>query len=254
VKYSVLIPLVVAAGCVSRMPAMSSRSVLGPARSQVMVMQPSKPAALEIARLFSQRGYVLVDHRADDRGITLRFKGDRTIVTRPVVDWVDAAAAVADALEAYDRARDGRRPHYHERRTRTEDIAVGSVFYVRIEPRGETATSIMAVGRPMANGEEACTDDPDLGAACEPLFGGDSYWQEIGGFAEAEVVEGVFAELRLSAEVISPAPAIAKAATASSLTEARCLARRRELQELARRVTSPRARAGILGAAPTCGG
>jgi hypothetical protein len=254
VKYSVLLSLALATGCVARIPAASSRSVLGPARSQVTVMQPSKPAALEIARLFSQRGFNLVEHHADPRGITLRFKGDRKVVTQPVADGVDVLLAVGDALEAYDRAREGKHAHYHDRPPHTEDITVGSVFYVRIEPRGETATSIMAIGRPMKDGREACTADPDLATPCEPLSGGEPYWQEIGGFAEAEVVEGVFAELRLQADVVSPDPAITEAAAASSIDQTRCLARRRELQDLARRVTSARARAGILGAAPTCGG
>jgi hypothetical protein len=125
------------------------------------------------------------------------------------------------------------------------------VFYVRIEPRGETTTSIAAIGRPMKEGKEACTADPDLEWPCEELSGGGRYWGEVDGFAEAEVVQGVFAELRLSADVIAPEPAIAKA---PQIDEAKCLARGRELRALANRVSDPRARAGILGTAPKCTG
>lgn len=245
-RYSIVLALVLATGCVTRMQAASSHSVLGSERSQVSVMLASKPAALDMARLFTQRGYVLVEHRQDERGMTLKFKGDRTVVVQPVVDGLDALIAVGDALDAYDRAKQGRRARDYHRETRYEHVTVGSVFYVRVEPRGETVTSIRAIGRPMKDGLEACTSDPELATPCEPLYGGEPYWREIGGFAEAEVIEGVFAELRLTANVISRDPAIA-------IADGKCMARRRELQELAGRVSDPRARAGILGSAPSCG-
>src|SRR6185436_15134185 len=91
-------------GCVPVKPAASSREVMGRERSRVMLMRPIQAAAVDVARLFAQRGFALADAGHDDRGITLRFKGERKIVTERVVDALDALVAVAYALEAYQRA------------------------------------------------------------------------------------------------------------------------------------------------------
>lgn len=239
-------------GCVPVKPAASSREVMGRERSRVMLMRPIQAAAVDVARLFAQRGFALADAGHDDRGITLRFKGERKIVTEPVVDALDALVAVTDALEAYQRARQGRPQHHHYRYDHVADVAIGSVFYVRVEPRGATATSIVAIGRPTKNGQEACTPDPEIPWPCNRIVAGDTLYPEVAGVVEAEVIEGVFSELWLSGDVVSPDPAVLRAQHAAHLANQRCLERKRDLEALAGRVSDPRARAAILGAAPTC--
>lgn len=104
----------------------------------------------------------------------------------------------------------------------------------------------------MKNGRETCTPDPEIRWPCDRIIATDSLYPEVAGIAEAETIEGVFSELWLQGDVISPDPATLRARHAAQLAEQRCLERQRELRELASRVSVPRARAGILGAAPTC--
>jgi hypothetical protein len=243
-----LVVLVLGA-CVPVSPAASSREVMGVERSRVMVMRPIKDAALDITRLFTRRGFLLADYEIDDRGITLRFQGERKVVRESTTDYTDELLMVAGAFVV---DQDGNTVRHRHRVDHVVDVAFGSAFYVRIEPRGETATSITAIGRPMKNGREACTPDPDIRWPCDRIIAIDSLSREIAGIAEAEIVEGVFSELWLKGDVISPDPATLRARHAAQLAEQRCLKRQRELRELASRVSVPQARAGILGAAATC--
>lgn len=242
--YSLL--AITAVACVRPIPAATSREVLGPEASTVIVMRPLQPAALDVTRMFAQRGFALVEMQRDPRGMLLRLEGDRKVVTQEVVGWAEVAHAWAHAL---DPKPDDEHYHHHHP-PRTEQVEVGSVFYVRLEPRGETATSIHAVGRPMADGSEACTADA-LPAACKTLHHGDVAVSEVSGVAEAEVVEGVFAELRLQGDVVWPPVPTAEERTAT-IALGKCRARQRELRELAAKVSDPRARAGILRTSPRC--
>jgi len=250
VKYwaPAVLALALATGCITRTQAGSSRAVLPPERSMLVVARPVRPTMLEITRLFAQRGFPLVEQRADSRGVVLRFKGERKLVTQPVIDELTVLAAFAHELatdEEVTHGRPSRHHHGHDRYyERTEQIEVGSVFYVRFEPRGD-ATAVYAIGRPTKNGRDGCTSDPDLDAPCAELDAHGEYYRHIDGTAEAEVIEGVFAEQRLHGGV-------AAAASATTAAGERCLARRRELADLARRVSDPRAREGILRTSPAC--
>lgn len=233
------------AGCTPMTPAASSSAVLIPERTWVIVAKPAQPAAVEITRLFQQRGFALVDLQQNERGVTLRFKGERKVVAEQLVTGLDVLVATSNALEAYDAAKDQRPANFIDKEPTIETYELGSVYYVRVEPRGETMTSIAIIGRPTRDGMEACTPDPDLHAPCAPLESGPRVQNEIGGFVEAETINAVFAELRLEGSVIAPDVQRAE-------EYHRCWQRRRDRIAAAARVSDPRAKAGILRTAPPC--
>jgi hypothetical protein len=241
-NHSVAVIALTLAGCTAMTPAASSNAVLTPERSWVIVNKPPQAAAVDVVRAFHDRGFVLVDIQRDDRGVVARFKGARKAVSERVIGALDVVMATAEIAEAFTDDREGD-PH-HEHEPTIEHYEIGSVFYVRLEPRGEM-TSIAAFGRPTNNGVEACTADPDVVAPCAKLEAGPTVYPEIAGFAEAEVIHGVFSELRLIGLVVAPDLEVAVASR-------RCWERRRDIERRAARVSHPRARAGIMRTAPTC--
>ena len=247
-KYSTAVLIALgAAACTPKTPAASSSAVLTPERTWVIVSQPAQPAAIEVARMFQQRGFALADVAKDERGVTLRFIGDRRDAAEEIVTPLDVAVAIADVADAFDNSKEAemrrlRRELTH--RPTIEHYDLGSVFYVRVEARGETMTSISAVGRPTRDGVEACTPDA-IDAPCAQLEAGPSVHHQVAGFAEAEVIHGVFSELRLGGTVVAP-DIITMAANR------RCWETRREREKAAARVTSAKAKAGILRTAPKC--
>lgn len=240
-----LLVLLALSACTAMTPAASSSAVLIPERTWVIVAKPAKPAALDVVRMFRMRGYALVDFQTNDRGLLLRFKGERKQVAEQIVTALDVLIAVGDVVEDLEASKKGREPraHYHEPTIETYDL--GSVFYVRVEPRGETMTSISAIGRPTRDGVEACTADPELDAPCAPLASGPDVHPDIAGLAEAELIDSVFAELRLEGSVVAPDVQVAEA-------NHRCWRRQREVLAAAARVENPRAKANILRTAPNC--
>lgn len=252
-KHSIAaLALLAAAACTPMTPAASSTSVLPPERSYVIVAKPAQPAALDTVRMFQGRGYALVDMSSDPTGVTLRFKGERKVVAEQIVTGLDVAVAVADVVVAIDDAKRGKRHHHHhEVNPAIATYELGSVFYVRIEPRGETMTSISAVGRPTRSGVEACTADP-IDAPCEKLETGPDVHPEVAGFAEAETIHGVFSEMRVAGAVVGPDIAVEQARMQANMTTQRCLQRRAEVEAAAKRVSNPRAKQGILRTMPVC--
>jgi hypothetical protein len=245
-KHSVLaFALAIAAGCTPMAPAASSNAVLIPERTWVIVAKPAQPAAVDITRIFQQRGFALVDLQSNERGVTLRFKGERKVVAEQLVTGLDVLVATTNALEAYDAAKDKRPANFVDNPPTIETYELGSVYYVRVEPRGTTMTSIAMIGRPTRDGMEACTPDPDLHAPCAPLESGPKVHNEIAGFVEAETINAVFAELRLEGSVVAPDVQYAEA-------QQRCWTRRREVVAAAARVSDSRAKAGIMRTAPVC--
>lgn len=245
-KHSILVIAVLAAGCTPMTPAASSSAVLIPERTWVIVAKPLRPTAFDVVRIFQQRGYHLADLQSNERGMTMRFKGERKIVSERIVTAVDVLVAVANATEAIDAASKGKVPeHQHPSEPTIETYELGSVYYVRVEPRGETMTSISAIGRPTRNGFEACTPDPGLYAPCVPLAAGPSVQDDIAGFAEADMINGVFAELRLEGLVVAPDVQLADA-------NHQCWQRRRRVEAAANRVSNPQAKKAIMGTAPVC--
>jgi hypothetical protein len=196
--------------------------------------------------MFNQRGFSLSDLRTDERGVTLRFQGERKTVWEPVVTALDVIVAVGDIVDAIDAAKH-KRPHYQQYEPTLEHYDLGSVYYVRVEPRGQTMTSISAVGRPTRSGIEACTQDVETGTPCLPLETGPLVAHEVAGVVEAELIHGVFAELRLEGFVVSENPRV-------TMGMRRCWERRKEVAAAAARVSNPRAKAGILRTAPVCEG
>lgn len=244
-KYSpaLVVAAIAASACTSTTPARSSTSVLSPERTWVIVGEAAEPATADLIQRFGQRGFPLADQKRDATGVLLRFAGTRKQVTEETVDPITVAAAVVAGATSGSgsdsdddtEAQDPPEPSH------VEQYQVGSAFYVRVESRGDAATWISAVGRPTRDGVEACTAD-QIDAPCTKLEGHD---EDVAGTAEAEVIDGVFGELRRAGLVTSADPAIAESAR-------RCQERRREYETRAAHVSDPRAKAGILRAAPHC--
>lgn len=245
-KNSIAVIAVLAAACTAKTPAASSSAVLAPEQTWVIIAKPARPAALDMVRMFNQRGFALADLRTDDRGVLLRFQGERKTVAEPIVTAADVIIAVGEIAEALDHKK--RHHHHHHRYRQTiEEYELGSVFYVRVEPRGETMTSISVVGRPTRSGIEACTGDIGVDAPCAPLETGPIVAHEVAGIVEAELINGVFAELRLEGSVVSADPHV-------TMQMRRCWQRQREVTAAAARVSNPRAKEGILRTRPVCAG
>ena len=246
-KNSIAVFLLFAAACTAKTPAQSSSAVLTPERTWVIVAKPARPAAIDVARMFQQRGFALTDVQNDESGITLRFTGDRKDASEQIVTGIDVLVAIADVADALENSKEARRRtrerHYHHEPT-IEHYDLGSVFYVRVEPRGETMTSISAVGRPTRDGVEACTAD-EIDAPCAKLETGGAVHHQVAGYAEAEIIHGVFSELRLSGAVVAPD-------IQTMAVNRRCWEIRRERELAASRVSSAKAKEGILRTRPNC--
>jgi hypothetical protein len=242
------VPFVLVAGaiaaCVPATHVVSSQVVLGPERSAAIVDQEPRALALDLVKLFAQRGFPLADMQHDERGIWLHLKGNRRTVAEPVNPTLDNIAAVASFLDVAS----GGEGVYHV--PEVADMTYGSAFWVRIEPRGTTGRSnITMVGRLIRNGAELCTSDVHLPGPCSQ---NEDALSEAPGAAEAEVIQGVFAELRLGGSVITPdtRPTYEQVAAGDHLTA--CRARRAEQMALAERIPNLKARVNVLNALPVC--
>jgi hypothetical protein len=147
--------------------AQSSRTVLGPEASRSELRAPVGDTGREVVRLFSTRGYALVDRLPTRTGLTLRFKGNREAVTENAIS-----------------------------------TQIGSIFVVSIEPAAADRTVVTIDGAPTVEGSAAC--ETDHMTECERLP--NMLRKYVDGRAEADVVRGVFAELALEGLVASPAP------------------------------------------------
>jgi hypothetical protein len=229
--------LVLLMACHVSTPVQSSRAVLGRELSEVVVNVDVQPAALDVVSVFAPRGYALTKLSRDEHGITLRLAGDRRTVAEHLHPIRDTLGDLSDALNGRDNNR-----HYA-----VVDVTYGSAFYVRLEPRGDGASHVQILGRAIRAGIELCTDDAELaGAPCDAK---ERSLSEMPGVTEAEVIEGVFDELRLRGIVTFPERSLSVAAREDRMT---CLQRRRDHLALAGRVTNDRARANILSATPRC--
>jgi hypothetical protein len=234
---------VIVAACVPTTPVVSSKAYLGAARSEVLVDQEPRPAALELVKIFTQRGFPLADMQNDERGIWLHLKGSRRTVAEPVSPTLDNIAAVAAVLDAANGG-DG---VYQS--SGLHDVTYGSAFWVRIEPTADGKSNVSVVGRLIRNGAELCASDAKLPGPC---VDNEDALTEAPGAAEAEVVQGVFAEMRLGGSVMTPDTRPTYEQVASNEGLAKCRARRAEQMELANRISNVKARANVLGALPVC--
>lgn len=170
----IFIPIATSLAACIPVPAKTSAAVLGPEQSTLVVTQPPTAAADELAKLFSHRGFIVVDHQTRPNGaMAVRMTGVR-----------------------------------HTFFTENTQHEIGSVFYLFVEPHGPHA-AVGVIGRQTYDGTEICTQDKAIDAPCEPVHGLYSYQDELDGRAEAAVVHGVLSELRLRGVVDEAAvPAI----------------------------------------------
>jgi hypothetical protein len=237
-RHHAIIAILGFVGCVPATHVVSSRTVLGPELSEVVVGMDPQPIALDLVRSLTLRGFALDDVQRDGNGsVTLHLKGQRRTTLEQTNPTLDAIVDVADALEGKGKY------HPHE----VAEVTYGSAFYVRIEPRGPGQAWVSIVGRTIRDGVELCTDDaPVIG----PCVTNEDALTERPGHAEADVVNGVFAELRLRNVVVSPDP---RPAMVARIDREQCEKYRADQIALANRVDNPRAKAAILGAMPkTC--
>jgi hypothetical protein len=195
--------LAAAAGC-RPLAARSSAAVLGPDGSSAVVRRAPAEAALEVARLLSERGYAIVDQRQDGATIALRLKGVRRIFVQ-----------------------------------RKSSYEIGSAYHVTIAPHGDAQAEVTLIGRPIYEGAELCTSDLRLAAPCERRRGDYEHEGELDGAAEAEVVHGVFSELQLRGEIDDAAVSTQRIGLARDL----CRTRRQEEIDRALAHRAVRARA-----------
>jgi hypothetical protein len=211
--FVVLASLAAAAGC-APLAARSSASVLGPERSSAVVRRAPADAANELVHLLSARGHTLVDHRQRGAVIALRFEGAR----RMLVDG------------SYARE-------------------LGSVYYAFVAPHAGGHSAVTLIGRPTLDGAELCTRDLDLAATgCVERYGDRSHEREVAGFAEAELVHGVFSELRVRGVVDDSVAPAYRLLLARDL----CRAQRKEQLERALEHRDVRERARAYARVPTC--
>jgi hypothetical protein len=91
------------------------------------IVGDAQASALEVTRLFSRRGFVLVDREPAGNGVALVYGGEES---GGIGGW-----------------------------------RVGSRFYVRVEPWDAHRSSVMMFGRRTMNGEEIC-NGIDIGRPC----------------------------------------------------------------------------------------
>lgn len=106
------------------------------------------------------------------------------------------------------------------------------------------------VGRPIRNGADLCTPDPNLTAPCVQ---NNRLLSESPGVVEADIIQSVFTELRLRGVVISEDPTpriIAREIARERLL--RCKTRYQEQLALANRITNSKARTQVVAALPKC--
>ncbi len=243
-RLGAFIVMAFAAGCVvPQATVQSTATVLGRERSGVVVAKAQREAALDVVSKFATRGYALTSVHTDEQGyLILRIAGARRMSTS-----VDAGTPSFVSLQ-YLGDDDYWAKQAVLRKAYERDIELGSAFYVSVSALAPEQSAIVVIGRPMHEGQEACTTD--LPAGCVRLGSSDAPAGELMGYAEAEVIEGVFAEMRLAGGVLSADP---REDSERFARKERCLARQREVQAAADQVSyNPRARAGILRTLPRC--
>lgn len=219
----------VLAGCYTSITTDSSH-YLTPDQSAAVVPEPVDATTLEVVRLFSTRGIVVVDRQP----------------SRP-------AGSVLVKLVGL-RGQLGRRNEAH---------AIGSVYYARIEPIS-SGSKLTLVGAPMIDGAVPCTAGSPGAANGEcPEVSIESHLADwVNGQEEAAMIHGVLAELALDDRHPDPAAtasANAQAIEAGKLAldaaakqHAACRAQRHDIAMRAEPITDLDARAKLLQTMPDC--
>jgi hypothetical protein len=204
----VLLLALVTTGCV--MPPMPT--VMPPVHSHALVKAPPDETARALVALFTHRGYPLVDQRAlPDGAIMLRLQGSRETITEGGKHWVRSSV-------------------------------VGSAFSAVIEQSGANLTAIDLYAKPMLDGQEGC----DPRADCQPFYLDARQYRVMTGAEEAQVIQGVIAELALEGLAIPPQ------VSAVDDHYQQCLEQRRVILERAKNATWTYTRERIAETAPIC--
>lgn len=120
-------------GCVSAQR--SSRDLLTENQSSAVIAVAQPEVFAAITMVLNARGFALVDQRPlADGGAVYKFKGSRLGLT--VHEYGGPLGAV---------------------HLGSDSAEIGSVFFVRLLPRGATATEVYILGKPTVDGAEMCT-------------------------------------------------------------------------------------------------
>lgn len=200
VKVIVILALASITACVPQTRAETSLSVIAPERSSVVVHRTPAEIAPKITGLFSARGFALAEATpTEPGGMLLHFQG--------------------------------RRPPTANERT------LGSAFTVSIEPRGDAAANVGIVGGPMLDDDALCRAAPDGKAWCGEVYV--RLASATDGRAEAAVIVGVLAELRVHGDVDTTAVADGWIATTRKARREQCRAERTQALSAAMREKDP---------------
>lgn len=167
-----VLSLIVGSGCLMterREIRTTSLAYLVAPQSRVTASAAAPELLQWLVPAFARRGYAVVDQRNSPNGAVLKFKGPRNSITTVQAGQYEVSAAT-DTL--------------------------GSVFYVFVTDDG-SARQIRAVGKPVVNNREVCSDSDAGMDPCEPVYAGAEWpgWPHATGKEEAEVIRGIFVEL-----------------------------------------------------------
>jgi hypothetical protein len=152
----------------------SSRDLLSEDQSSAVVARPLADVLAAVTVVLNGRGYALVEQRELGGGAAVyKFTGDRLALT------VHRFGGPLGAT------------HFGSSSAR-----IGSAFFVRLAPRGASATEIYLLGKPTVDGAEVCTpyDLPSFG--CRAVRVGGGWRSATTGSEEAETVRAVLGLLQ----------------------------------------------------------
>ncbi len=152
----------------------SSRDLLSQTQSSAIVARPLAEVLAAVTVALNGRGFALVEQRELAGGVRVyKFKGDRLALT------VHRFAGPLGAAPAGSSA-----------------AVIGSAYFVRLAPRGASATEVYVLGKPTLDGAEVCTphDLPSFG--CKAVRAGASWRSAATGREEAQTVRAVLGVLR----------------------------------------------------------
>ena len=159
-------------GCVTL--ERSSRDLLSETQSSAIVPRPLVEVLAAVTVVLNGRGFALVEQREIGAGGSVfKFKGERLALT------VHRYGGPLGATHAG-----------------SSSAVIGSAFFVRLAPRGASATDVYLLGKPTVDGAEVCTpyDLPSFG--CRTVRGGGGWRSAATGGEEADTIRAVLGVLR----------------------------------------------------------
>jgi len=153
----------------------SSRELLSENQSSAVVALPLPDVLAAVTAALRGRGFPLVEERESGGDIVYKYKGPRLELTTHRYGGPLGAVHLGSS-----------------------SAVVGSAFFVRLAPRGSTATEVYILGKPTVNGAEVCTpfDLPTFDCQAVRAAGGWPGRDAARGGEEAATVRFVFESLR----------------------------------------------------------